>query len=301
MKFILVALILAVGLLAGVTLVKNKREVVTSKKEPTVSFGVKDFPAHGVSLIGPSDPSFAGMVAKHASAKSASRDDSGSVFLKNTGNRAIVGHRIKWECVDSSGDVSTGAVSNIVSWIFLHGEEADRRLALNRSDEIIKPGSTWLLSPGHPAQPLEDGGGEIPAESASDEGGMAGTLTQCVRVTVIVDGIFFDDGTFIGPDTTDFFTEVKSQMDARHEILRGVQNDLKAGKKAGEIFRGLEKIRDQEGVTLGDHPSPDELRTYFRNMFAQDVLGKKALFGADKALAEVQALLSRPWVTLRKL
>lgn len=63
-------------------------------------------------------------------------------------------------------------------------------------------------------------------------------------MTVIADGIFFDDGTFIGPDTTDFFTEVKAQMDARRELLSEIRDELKAGKKADEVFGRLEAIRD---------------------------------------------------------
>lgn len=120
-------------------------------------------------------------------------------------------------------------------------------------------------------------------------------------MTVIADGIFFDDGTFIGPDTTNFFTEVKTQMDARHEILTLVQNDLKAGKKVDEIFKELETIRDQQRVELGTSPSADEFHAYFRSLFAQDVLGMKELWGADKAIENVQLLLSKPWVNLRKL
>ena len=90
-------------------------------------------------------------------------------------------------------------------------------------------------------------------------------------------------------------------MDARYEILRGVQNELKSGKKASEIFRRLERVRDQEGVKLGEHPTADEFKSYFRNMFARDILGKNELWGADKAIEDVQLQLSKPWVNLRKL
>jgi hypothetical protein len=54
-------------------------------------------------------------------------------------------------------------------------------------------------------------------------------------------------------------------------------------------------------VTLGDNPTSNEFHKYFRSIFAQDVLGDKELRGKDKAIEEVQLLLSRPWVNLRKL
>lgn len=283
-------------------LTSNKEGTVTRKMEPSpVRLNVKDFPEHGISLVGPSDPSFAGMKDRLPKTKAASIGDSYSVFLKNTGSRAVVGYRIKWECVDGGGAVSSWDVSNIVGWIFLHGGEADRRMALHRSTDVIKPNSTWLISPNTPAQPLQGGGDEAFSQETNSDDGVAKAVKGCASVTVIADGVFFDDGTFIGPDTTGFFAEVKSQVDARYEILRGVQSDLMAGKNTGEIFKELEKIRDQEGVTLGEHPTSDEFRTYFRNVFARDVLGNKEIWGADKAIEEVQVQLSRPWVRLRKL
>lgn len=280
MKLIILALVLVVALVVSVALITHKKE------SALVRFNVEDFPEHGISLIAPSDPPFA---------------NSYSVLLKNTGSRAVVGYRIKWECVDSRGDISTRASSNIVSWIFLHGEESDRRTALNSSQEIINPDSIWLIPFGSPAQPFaRNGAGAVSSTTVLDGSSEPEPLEGCASVTVIADGIFFDDGTFIGPDTT-LFTEVKSQMEARYEILQGVQNDLRAGKSADEIFRGLERIRDQESVELGENPTSDEFRTYFRNLFAQDLLGKKELWGADRALEEVLLLLSRPWVSLRKL
>ena len=304
MKLTFIAVMLvAVLMLAGTTHVMNKRESVTRKTVSTpVRFDVKDYPEHGIYLIAPSDPSVAYMLAKVTKSKANSISDSYSVILKNTGNQAVVGYRIKWECVDSGGADSAVDTSNIVSWLFLIGDESDRRVALNTAKEIIKPNSTWLISHNAPARPLESQGDRMDFVATDSDGSSeAEPIRGCVRVTAIADGIFFDDGTFIGPDTTNFFTEVKSQMDARHEILSGIQNDLKAGKNAGEIFRGLEKIRDQETVRLGDHPTPDEFRTYFRNIFAQDVLGDKELWGPDKALQTVQQQLSKQWVSLRKL
>ena len=309
MKFVFLALILVIGLAAGVALVISKKERVTPKTESAfVRFNVKDFPEHGITLIVPSDPSFGNLQVKLTKSESTSIDDSYSVFLENTSSRALVGYSIKWECFDGRGQASDRNlandrnVSNIVSWIFLHGEESVRRAAVNGSKEIIKPHSIWFISFDSPARPLDGGGDGVTFGATNlDESGGAETPQACTSMTVTADGIFFDDGTFIGPDTTGFFTAVKSQMDARYEILRGVQNELKAGKKAGEIFRGLERIRDQEDVKLGDRPTADEFRSYFRNMFARDVLGKKELWGADKAIEDVQLQLSKPWVNLRKL
>lgn len=284
-------------------LTSNKKGAVARKMEPTpVRFGVKDFPEHGIFLITPSHPSFKHLEAKLTNHKGASIADSYSVFLKNTGSRTVVGYRIKWECVDSRGDAAGRDVSNIVSWIFLHGEEDDRREAINRSAEVINPGSTWFISFGVSERPVEgsDAGATL-RPSEFDESEKPEAITECTSVTVIADGIFFDDGTFVGPDTTDFFTEVSSQLDARYEVLRGARDDLATGKKPEEIFKGLEVIRERNSGRLGERPTRDEFLAYFRSLFAQDLLGTKELKGADGALEEVQSLLSKPWVRPRKL
>lgn len=305
MKFIFLALVLVLGLAAGVALVRSKKELVTNKKESAfMRFEARDFPEHGVSLIVPSDPSFGHLQAK---LESTSFRDPYSVLLKNTGTRAVVGYSLKWQCFDGRGETSDRNLSNdrnfnrIVSYIFLHGEESDHRAAVNGSVDIVKPHSIWLIS-SDSARPIEGpGGGDSVAFSTTqlDESGGVETIQGCASMTVIADGIFFDDGTFIGPDTNGFFTEVKSEMDARYEILRGVQNDLKSGKKADEIFKELERVRDLGAVKPGELPTADG--SFFRSVFAKDVLGRKEFFGVDKTIEDIQLQLSKPWVTLRKL
>jgi hypothetical protein len=275
-----------------------------------VKFNARDFPEHGVSLIVPSDPSFGDLLAK---LEPPSIPDRYSVFLKNSSTRSVVGYSIKWQCFDDRGETVDRNLSNdrqltgIVSWVFLHGEEPDRIALLNRSEDIIKPHSIWLLNADRPVRPLEGPDSSCCTVTTFsitvlDESGRVIETTQdCASMTVIADGIFFDDGTFIGPDTIGFFAEVKSQMDARYEIFRGVQNDLESGKKADEIFKELQRIRDLEGGRLPGFPAPSEFYSSYRGLFARDVLGMKEIFGVDRALEDVQLKLSKPWVTLRKL
>src|SRR6266404_1059707 len=130
MKFIFLALVLVIGLAASVALVINKKELVTRKTESAfVNFNVKDFPEHGISLIAPSDATIGNLMVKLVKPSSTSIDDSYSVFLKNAGSHAVVGYSIKWECFDDRGDApdrdvsNDRHVSNIISYVFLHGEE----------------------------------------------------------------------------------------------------------------------------------------------------------------------------------
>jgi hypothetical protein len=258
-----------------------------------VKYNLEDLAHHRISLLAPTDV---------ASTKGkAVPVDPYSVLLKNTSTHSVVGYCIKWEC--SNGKTETSArelafnriFSHIVGVAFLYGEEAERRSMLNRLEDVIKPRSTWLIANDYPASNINENVNAKLAEAA-----IAQVNAACPVMRVTLDGVFFDDGTFIGPDTTQFFARIKTQMDARYEILQGVHNELKAGKTTAEVFRGLEQIPDREGhENVGQ--TIEELRAYFRNLFARDVLGKQAVWGADKAIEEVQQLLSKPWVNLRKL
>lgn len=296
MKVILLGLIVVFAITLSLAL--SKRELATKKPERSVvNFNLKDFPAHGISLFAPSDPAY------H---KDRSIIDPYSVILKNTSTKAIVGYSIKWECFDgkrglADRDVSHDrSVSHIVSWVFLHGEDSERKAAIGTSEEIIKPNSVWLLSFDSPPRPL----GEVrdTVSVTIDDQPNRESSTPCATVTVTADGVFFDDGTFVGPDTKNFFNEIKTQMDSRYEVLQEVKDAVESGKSPTEVFRGLENIITQEGrLRIGEKPTNDETRSYFRNLFARDVLGKKEQWGPDKTIQDIQRQVSKPWVSLRKL
>ena len=76
---------------------------------------------------------------------------------------------------------------------------------------------------------------------------------------------------------------------------------MKSGKDPTEVFKELEQMRDRERQQSGGEMTTNELRSFYRHMFAQDVLGMKEMWGVDGAIANVQRQLSRHWVTLRKL
>lgn len=257
-----------------------------------MNYNIKDLSEHGISLIAPSDP---------ALTTNRKAFDPYSVVIRNDSSRAVVGYSIKWQCFDGKTeavgrDESRDQVfSNILGVVFMHGEESERKGVLTRLDGVIEPDSAWLVSPNSPAQPIgaiADGGNTEVIDAALDE-----IRAACPDMTVTADGIFFDDGTFIGPDTTKFFSKVKTQMDVRFEILRGFQKELQSGKNPDDIFKGLEQIRDLEETQGGT----DEIRSYFRSLFARDLLGMKHTFGTEKAIQTIQLQLSRRWVELRKL
>ena len=265
----------------------------------TADFQTKDFPEHGVRLIGPSSPEFA-QLAQLIKSNEDSGTDVVPVFLKNTSKHSVVGYRITWECVDKAGIADVRDKSDIISYVFLHGDESDRVQAMACDAGVMEPNSTWFISLDRPTQRVQDvGAGQTERWIPGPE--LQRISKQCSKVMISLDGFFFDDGTFLGPDTREFFNEVESQMDARHEILSKVESDLKSGVRVDDIFRKLEQIAGQPRPELPELPSRAEYMSFFRIVFAKDILGMKNVFGTEKAIEDVHQQLSKPWVKLRKL
>ena len=231
--------------MGAVFLSANKKKAITENLESAlVKYNLKDLPEHGITLIAPSDP---------ALSRNLETIDPYSVFLRSANSKAIVGYSIKWDCFDGKNESADRDMSfdyrrtNILGVVFLYGEQAERRNLLSRLEGVIEPNSTWLISYSFPARPI--GTAVEEASSGFTETALAEIRRVCPVMTVTVDGVFFDDGTFVGPDTTVFFARVETEMAMRHEVLQKVQSELKSGKTPTDVFHGLERIVNSVGWT----------------------------------------------------
>jgi hypothetical protein len=290
----------------GFVFISKSRTARSQKQNNTASgigttmaqFQTKDFPEQGVQLIGPSNPSFA-KLAQLVTSDELSGTAVPPVFLQNTSKHSIVGYRITWACIDKAGIADVRDKSKIISYVFLHGDKAERIQAMAGDVGVMEPNSTWFISLDGPTRRVQDTGAE--------PGWMPGSYTtpkiseKYSKLTISVDGVFFDDGTFVGPDTTGFFNEAQYEIDARYEILNQVESDLKSGVRVEDVFTKLEQIAGQAMPELPELPSRAEYLNFFRGIFAKNILGMKHLYGTERAIEDVHQQLSKPWVKLRKL
>jgi hypothetical protein len=296
--FTVVALVVVVVVISLVTTkqapVTSNTETKTLKAENSaVKYSIEDLSKHGVSLWAPSDP---------ALSKELKPIDPYSVFLRNTGSRPIVGYSIKWECFDGKNESATRNTfydrhlrSNL-GVVFMYGEETERKAILDRLEEVIWPNSTWLISYDLPARPIGPATKEDSPEI--NEAAVAEMRAACPEMTITLDGVFFDDGRFVGPDTIGFFNYVETHVAMRREMFQKVLTELKSGKTPTAVFRGLEQIVNSEST----EPTGESgiSRTEFRKLFARDVLGMKNTWGEEKAIEKIQLQLSKPWLKPRK-
>jgi hypothetical protein len=250
----------------------------------------KDIPEHGLIIVGQPQPEFASLrKSLRKGAILAERLPQPYVFIKNLNNKRAVAYSIKWELVKDDGQV----VSRIVTYCredVLKGEEApedknDRIILRSHKARLFSfygygDGEEVLLnSPpseeneqatdNEMLQKLEQAG---VAARANDE------LSHTVSVNVSIDGAFFEDGTFVGPNTTSYFERVRAQTGAKQEMLEAIIGRWKAGAKAEDVMKYLEE-RAEALKTAEIAPAPDatpvEISNYYEKRHLDELLSMR--------------------------
>lgn len=314
-----VALILLLGTVVANSIVWRSRSV----QAVNIKINVKDLPEHGLSIVGPADAAFDELVTSLKRKKKIPAEllKPFSVFIKNTGEKAVVAYKLRWECVKADGSIVYKDVAKSSAWVFMGegGANLDQLLAADAT--IIKPRSTWFHSLVAPLQPLEgeveDGGGwavtgDNNAQSSEVEALLRrpseanalkllnAELAGYVSITVSLDGAFYEDGTFVGPDKTGFSDVVKAQVEAKSDLLQEVKTSFERGVPMNRIFESLEETAATEDVTLGVNAMASDYYRSFRRTYAKEMAAEKKVVGDIKTVEGAVQGLNKPWTKLRK-
>jgi len=274
-------------------------------KALAIKFDVKDLPEHGLSIITPSSPSFDELLASYLKDRpliSAEDIRPSSVFLLNTGDKTVVAYKIRWECMKQDGSIINKDVSYAVTWRLMDEGAGD-------GDGAINPNSTWFCSLVLPTEPLVGGQPESSQDSDSSLGKVLGEynkqLEQYTKMTVSLDGVFFADGTFVGANKTNFFDEVKAQIDAKYDVLSEIDAALAQNKSLEDLFTPLEQLANAPAPEPNPQSTPTDYYNFWKKMFAQEALGMRESADNDRARRQVLRNYvkqkAKPWVKLRKL
>jgi hypothetical protein len=184
-----------------------------------VQFNVKGLEEQGVSLVPASDPSFNSLVPSEllndAYVKALAPF---SVVLRNDSGRTIRG------------------LATVYTWTFSDGRTETHDLfnqSLNvRNTFKVDPGGTILVTPkGAITKPTK-----APDRALEEVANLAARMSELAAITVSVDGLFFEDGTFVGPNEGRAFEKAMGSQKARTQLAteilarqaRGDQNDVVA-------------------------------------------------------------------------
>jgi hypothetical protein len=112
--------------------------------------------------------------------------------------------------------------------------------------------------------------------------------------------VFFDDGEFLGPNTTGFFEKVGAIRDASWDLRREINDRIKGGKSSEEALSHVAEIAKGPRVRLGRSSTVADYYNYYKQLEAESLLRVRSKSGNEKAVEHAVEPLQRTWLDLRK-
>lgn len=296
--------VLALSELGGLTgmFMNNSRA-----KNVVINYEVKDYPRHGISIITSSNPLFDELANAYQQRNPGAPIEAlkpMSIVIRNRSNKTIVGYKLIWEGVKPDGTITTTVAAHTTMWALtslVTPHNVNDVLAKSRA--VIRPNADLFFSLAAPPTLLDDPRTEsfqLDAQGEENLRELNADFRGYASVRVVLDGMFFDDGTFVGQDSTAYFAKVKSQVEAKRDLLQEVEARVRAGKPLNEVFSMVEQADSEQGIEIYPDSTPEESYRYYKKVFAREILATKKK-SDRKAIELVRAQLRNPWVKLQKL
>jgi hypothetical protein len=225
-----------------------------------------DVQKYGVELLDFYSPNFDTELVKSVADKdlvSAVREASPlAVILMNRSDHEIVGVSLRWHLEMSDGEITDFPQGQINPGIFMGLRSHNSTIA--RITSFILPGESnvFCFNPllqrelsniraenkagkFNPNTPRGSGGGVMSLSADQKRSAIAfqssRSLHNLVRASVSIDGIFFDDGTFVGPNENFTFESVNGELQAKADFSVEVRKGQWVGKSDDSILNGYDE------------------------------------------------------------
>jgi hypothetical protein len=219
-------------------------------------------------------------------------------FLKNlNSDKRVIAYTLKWEMVTQDGQVIT------------------RLRRASRNDLLAKTGKEGLLSPDDTATLLPqtarffslfgyaDGqqvklkgtGPDRPARDNRqlmkkiDETGAIGRINEqlkrTVSVTLSIDAALFEDGTFVGEDTTSHYHRMNAQVDVKKNLVQELGSRLKSGESYESVMNSIQERSSSLSafVTTPAHDATaEQITKHYEKRSLDEILEMRAGFQSDE-------------------
>lgn len=124
-----------------------------------------------------------------------------------------------------------------------------------------------------------------------------------------IDGIVFNDGTFIGADENFFFDTLNGDIQARKDILTALAEAKSAGKKDADILEDIlaktSNVTVNSGALRVGNATREQVfdfsyKNYLKNL-GSELIMKRARLSDDYIIRQLQTARLSDFVTLRKI
>ncbi len=264
----------------------------------------RDLPRHGLVLVDLSEP-FSERIIPSFISKWQTISDSvqlRSLALLNESDQTVVAYKLLWNLDYANGTclVDEKSFANIE---VLMGVEPTKEQVNSFDDPTIKPGGFRLfsLSTRMPIAIRSE------AKRSSGIGALTGGMTvlrddsegaDYVRA-VSIDGAFYGDGRFVGPDTTGYFAMVRAEIRAKLDLLHEISRAVETGGSLSAVFDNLRA--NTNSLQYRPRMTASEAYDFYRQIFAEEILRMRGASGEANAARLILQELSREWPELRKV
>ena len=249
-------------------------------------------PEYGIEVIGPAEATFTTLISKGLQKTGGTDVDAlkrSSVFVVNNSQQSIAALSVKWELFQADGRSVVHCVRHMA------GLKVISDAGPAQFPEEIARNDYRLISL---LDVFNDSNENFRINMRGGNVDKARQLAESVKVTVSVDAILFVDGTFVGPDTRNFFGSLKAELETINEVFTEAAQALNGDSEA---MRHIEVLAgDRKGVQMpvGENSGNNQLA---REQYARMILGMRKKLGDKTALERINAELSKPRINSRKL
>jgi len=103
-------------------------------------------------------------------------------------------------------------------------------------------------------------------------------------LTVTLDGVFFEDGTFVGLDRAGYFDIFKADVTARHDLMARVLAAGKEGHSLAQVASEIESSLPAQKTQLHADANPADYYEHYKNLYAKEFLSLREKLGDQGAL-----------------
>jgi len=275
-----------------------------------VKFNKRDFPEHNLSIITPVDPAFEDFAVSYFRGKSDTSFETlkpFSIFVKNSGEKSVVAYALVWQAVRLDGKIRTNTIAYAEPDVLMGNQiPNDPRF---KHTQTIEPNAVKCVSwSGSIAATEASLGGtdssQPPRGQATRDSNTATIrsqldtdLLQASDITVSLDGVFFDDGTFVGPNVSGFFERIQAMVNAKLDLYR----EITIASEQGTVDQAFDAIAAKSlssDVKINSTSTPDDYYQYYSKLFAGEISGMKRAYGKKGLVAHIVNSKNRaPWLS----
>lgn len=326
----LVAILIAT---VGVILVQNTRSQQKSTNgnnysKSMIGFKVKnDLQNYGIDVVSSSDFNFDAELEKYVGDDENLISQVNSVkpftlFIKNNSSKDIVGISLRWRFTGGNGSLVEIPQSEANPGVLIGIKPIDPKMigktSLINSKDVkfftyFKDIVGNNVTTGNMRVKNPNSGIKLPSNDQLDTSYLNSQkekmLIEHSDFSVSIDGVFFEDGTFVGEDRNFFFDSLRGDIQARKDILADLDNGKALGKnntniideilnKTSNIFVDFTQL-NSENVT-SEQVFDISYKSYLKNLRSELIM-KQSRMSDTEIVKQFQNVKLTDFVTLKKV